>query len=203
MGRLSRQPAPASGQDLTGFPDEILTADAHVYRSHSPEFGPCFFNGTPDFRFNLLDGRGTCYAGDDIETAVREKLREHVLGQGLVPASMARAFVVSEIITSQPYRCASIDSPAAINHGVSRMLATMDDYDVPQQWAAAFDAAGFDGVRYGSSYTNGPDTAWAFFGAEGEHEFGAVASSIPGLVACAVTGIEVYDQPHSDDLDTI
>jgi hypothetical protein len=47
-------------------------------RERTPKFGPCFFNGTPDFRFDLLDGRGTCYVGDNIATAAREKLREHV-----------------------------------------------------------------------------------------------------------------------------
>lgn len=198
-----RQPAPTPGQDLSDFPVQVLERHHQVYRSHNPEFGACFFNGTPTFRFNLLNGRGTCYVGDDVATAVREKLRDAVLDQGIVPASVAREFVVSTITTNRSFDCADVGSPEAVKHRVSRMLATMDDYDVPQQWAAAFDGAGLDGVRYGSSYTNGPENAWALFGEEGEHDFGAVVDAISGADACAAVGLEVYDQPHSSELDTV
>ncbi|MCS5723649.1 RES family NAD+ phosphorylase [Herbiconiux sp. CPCC 203407] len=191
------------GQDLSGFPTEVLHEGRNVHRSHHPDFDPCFFNGTPDSRFNLTDGRGTCYVADDIVTAVREKLREHVLGQGIVPAGFANSFVVSTIRIDRSFTCADVGSPDSLPHKVTRMLATMDDYEVPQRWAATFDAAGFEGIRYGSSYTNGPDTAWALFGDEGERRFGEEIESLPGAAACSGAGIEVYGLPHSDELETI
>jgi hypothetical protein len=200
---VSRQPSPAPEQDLAAFPVDVLELGSDVFRSHRPDLGPCFFNGSPDFRFNLLSGRGTCYVGDDVATAVREKLREHVLSQGVVPVSLAKTFVVSTIRTTRSFTCADIGDSDAVEHNVSRMLATMDDYGIPQQWAAAFDGAGFEGVRYGSSFTNGPANAWALFDAAGEHPFGDTVASYSGVVACAIAGIQVYQVPHSDELDTV
>ncbi|MFK3672421.1 RES family NAD+ phosphorylase [Leifsonia aquatica] len=200
---MSRQPAPTPGKDLSEFPVATLEKATHVYRAHRPDFGPCFFNGTPAFRFNLLSGRGTSYVADNVETAVREKLREDVLGHSLIPASMAREFVVAAVLMDRSFACANVNHAAAVRHGVSRRLESMDDYDVPQKWAAAFDAAGFEGVRYGSSFTNGEENSWALFGEEGEHAFGSVTASLSGIAACQVAGIQVYEQPHSDELDTV
>lgn len=200
---MSRQPGPAAGQDLADFRAELLPEGQLVHRSHRPDLGPCHFNGAPTFRFNLLNGRGTCYVADDVGTAVREKVREQILVQGVLPASMANAFVVSTIRMGRSFSCAAIGSPDALTHRVTRMLATMDDYDIPQQWAAAFDAAGFDGIRYGSSFTNGAETAWALFDEEGEHPFGEALDSLSGADACAAVGIEVYAHPHSDELEMI
>ncbi|MCS5715576.1 RES family NAD+ phosphorylase [Herbiconiux sp. CPCC 205716] len=200
---MSRQPPPALGLDLADFPRQTLPEGRVVHRSHRPDLGPCYFNGTPHCRFNLGGGRGTCYVADDIATAVREKVRESVFDQGVVPASLANSFVVSSIRVARSFSCADIASADSVTHGVTRMLGTMDDYVVPQQWATAFDKAGFDGVRYGSSYTNGPSTAWALFDEEGEHPFGDVTAVLPGAAACALAGITVYGPPHSDELEIV
>lgn len=200
---MSRQPAPQPDQDLSRFPVEVLSKGSEVFRSHRADLGPCFFNGTTNFRFNLPNGRGTCYVGDDVATAVREKLRELVLGQGIVPATLANSFVVSTIRVDRPFRCAAIGDSEAVGYGVSRMLGTMDAYDVPQKWAAAFDSSRFEGIRYGSSYTNGPDNAWALFGEAGERSFGGAVATLTGAGACAVAGIAVYGVPRLDELDIV
>ncbi len=202
MGGVSAQAGPRLGQSLDDFPEASLQRLQHVYRSHHPSFGAAYFNGTESGRFNLLLGaRGTCYVADDVETAVREKVRDIVLAQGIVPASLARAFVVSAILAEQAFRCANVSDRDAAQHGVTRMLVTMDDYDVPQQWADAFADAQFEGVRYSSRYTSGPENSWALFGDEGEHDFGTVTTELPGIDACGQAGIAVYSTPHSSDLD--
>jgi hypothetical protein len=199
---VSPQYGPRLGQSLREFPDATLPDRQHVYRSHNPQFGAGYFNGTPG-RFNLLGDLGTCYVADDVDTAVREKVRDAVLAQGVLPASMARAFVVSAILNAESFHCANVSDRGAARHGVTRMLLTMDDYDVPQQWASALHEAGFTGIRYASRYTSGPENSWALFGDQGEHPFGTVTAELPGVDACKRAGITVYETPNSTELDYV
>ena len=49
-----------------------------------------------------------------------------------------------------PRQCSAADTTvrAARGFGVTAELASITPYDLPQQWAAAFAAAGHEGVRY-------------------------------------------------------
>lgn len=51
--------------------------------------------------------------------------------------------------------------PALAIVGPVFVHATMDDYEIPQQWVGAFVAAGFRGILYVASFTKGADTVWA------------------------------------------
>ncbi len=65
-------------------------------------------------------------------------------------------------------RLANLRVSAAADFGVTRELESMTPYDVPARWAAAFDAAGFDGIWYGPRFSPGSASAVALFGAAGE-----------------------------------
>jgi hypothetical protein len=51
---------------------------------------------------------------------------------------------------------------------VTAELATITPYDLPQRWAAAFAAAGHDGIRFRARHDPGGGRALALFGAAGE-----------------------------------
>ena len=60
---------------------------------------------------------------------------------------------------------------AARGFGVTAELASMTPYDVPQRWAAAFAAAGYEGVRYRVRHDPAGSRALALFGAAGERRW--------------------------------
>jgi hypothetical protein len=53
---------------------------------------------------------------------------------------------------------------------VTAELATVTPYDLPQRWAAAFAAAGYEGVRYRVRHDPGGSRALALFGVAGERK---------------------------------
>ena len=177
-----------------------------MYRAHSTANSAWYFASTPFGRFNLSSPRGTCYSATDVESAVREKLRDEIMGARVVTRTQAEGFQVSTITASHPYRCAAVSTRDAVRHGIVRELCTMEDYGIPQQWAEALAAAGFDGIFYGSAYTTGDATAYALFGPEGAPEPAAGYDAtlyLTGPEACAAIGIRVEDPPSMRELEII
>jgi hypothetical protein len=194
MGRLMTAAQPPAS--LAVFPVRILQEGSVVYRSHAADRGAGWRSSIPNTidpgggRFDLASPQGTLYAADDVETAVREKVREAAWVSQAVSDKMAAGFNVAVITVEHKASCADISSREAAGFGATRQLESEEDYTITHAWAGAFAKAGMQGVRYGSRFTSGPARAWATFGIEGTCGL-KVSREIPGTVACAQAGLRV------------
>jgi hypothetical protein len=96
---------------------------------------------------------------------------------------------------------------AARGFGVTGELASMVPYDLPQRWAAAFAAAGYQGVRYRIRHDPGGSRALALFGAAGERRWPQgrsqqVAGSLLARLA-SEAGVRVAPIPAASDLPEV
>ncbi|ROQ64759.1 RES domain-containing protein [Rathayibacter sp. PhB152] len=193
------QQGPSADQDLTAFP-AVEPEPEWRWRAHSTELAAWWFSTSGRGRFDLPDSGadGTCYVADDVRTAVRESLGDRVVPDQVITPAAAAAFRVSAVRPPPGLTCAAVTSQSADQHGVTRELTTMTDYDVTQAWAAALHAAGFDGIRYSSRYTSaaGPNS-WALFAPKGGNDDFAVdaARELDGPAACAQAGVRVLEPP--------
>lgn len=178
------------------FPKKNIPAETKMYRAHTTARGAWWFDNSPFGRFNLASPRGTCYTANRVETAVREKVRDEVSSSGVVTRALAESFIVSAVTAPAGYKCAAVSSTGAARFNVVRALVTMEDYDVPQEWAETFEANTFEGIYYGSAYTNGGPSAFALFGNEGDPgpRFTA-AQHMTGPEACKAAGMIVAGPP--------
>lgn len=196
-------PVPAA---LSDFPEATVPAGQIMFRAHNAAKGGCWFDNGSAGRFNLHGARGTWCTATSIDTAVRERVREHISQTGVVDPVFASEFVVSRVTAPLPYRCAAVSDAAAARYGVVRELVTMHDYTLPQAWAGAFDAAGFEGVFYGSAFTTGPASAYALFGDAGAPEAAAGFTEevhMSGAEACTQLGWKVGPPPSSRDITVL
>lgn len=205
MGQLSRnavaQKSPQAGQDLSKFPTVPADLDpanpsvaAPKFRAHSAANGPWWFSSDGSGRFDLRPPYGACYFADDVDTAVRERLADLIIDMQPISAEKAAQMAVATITPDTPAAYANIVDGQAARFGVIRELCTMVQSPVPNDWAASFHIAGFDGVRYSSRFTSaaGPNS-WAMFGPAG---LDAVRNAGPiptmsGEDACALAGVVV------------
>jgi len=193
----AKQGSPDPTRDYSDFPAHTVAPDTVMYRSHG-SFGAWYFCPDQGCRFDLEDPHGTCYTATDVETAVREKLRDKITASGVVQYDEAAAFRISKLTAPVAYDCAEVNAKTASKYGVVRGISSMDDYGVPQAWAKTLHGSGFGGIFYGSAYTNGAPTAYALFGPTGEPDPSAGFTAeeyLSGVDACAEVGIEVEDIP--------
>ncbi|MFF1632538.1 RES family NAD+ phosphorylase [Leifsonia sp. NPDC058248] len=187
-----------------GFPKKPIAAETELYRAHSISREAWWFDNSAYGRFNLPSPRGTCYAASRAETAVREKVRDEVSSSGVVSRALAETFIVSIVRAPIDYKCAAVSSTGAARFNVVRALVTMDDYDVPQEWAETFEAHTFDGVYYGSAYTTGGPSALALFGDEGDPgPLFTATQHMTGPQACKAAGMTVAGPPSFGALTVI
>ena len=124
-------------------------------------------------RFDLAAPRGTCYLASTPLAAARERLGRP--GR-LVAAEEVEGAVVSQVRFA-PGRVADLLHRDAALHGVTRELCASAPYRLGQQWAAVFDAAGFDGIVYPPRFSTDAAESLAAFGPAG------VPDSSPGVIA--------------------
>ena len=160
---LRLPPAPA---ELAGFPVWHVHGGTTLFRVTTSGYGPWWFSSDGAGRFDLAPPRGTCYLADDEMGALLE-----VFGPvAVVSADWAKRFSIWQL--ALPDQCSAADTTvrAARGFGVTAELATMTPYELPQRWAAAFAAAGYQGVRYRARHDPGGSRALALFGAAGERK---------------------------------
>ncbi|CAM5538761.1 RES family NAD+ phosphorylase [Leifsonia shinshuensis] len=189
---MPAQQSPNLARSFKGFPEAVLEQGSEVYRSHAIRHGAGFYASGEGGRFNLEPPRGTLYVATDLDTAVREKVRDAVVTTGVVSRRFAAAFEVAILSAPETTRAADVADRAASRYGVTRELGTMDDYTITRAWASAFDSFGYGGIRYGSRFTTGPANAWAIYGTAGEYPV-EVLKRTTGVDACAQVGIRVAD----------
>ncbi len=194
---------PPEPEQLVGFPVWHVLAGTVLCRVTTEGFGPWWFSSDAEGRFDLVPPRGTCYLADDEIGAILE-----VLGPVTV-VSPAWAGRLRMWHLGLPHQCRAADTTvrAARGFGVTAELADMVPYDMPQRWAAAFAAAGHQGVRYRVRHDPGGSRALALFGAAGERRWPQgrsqqVAGSLLTRLA-AETGVRVAPIPAVADLPEV
>lgn len=153
--------------DLAGFPTKQLRNGVRWYRAHRRELGAWYFDSGPGGRFNLHGAKGTCYAASTAEAAVREIIGPDFVQGRQVFDTLVDARVVSTVVLPTFCCVAKLTDAGAAAYRVSNELSSMTRYGIPQAWAAAFDAHGFDGIWYQPRFSPGEGRALALFGPSG------------------------------------
>ncbi|HEX6568164.1 MAG TPA: RES domain-containing protein [Acidimicrobiales bacterium] len=194
---------PPPPEQLAGFPAWHVHAGTVLCRVTSAGLGPWWFSSDAQGRFDLEPPRGTCYLADDEIGALLE-----VLGPVQV-VSPAWAGRLSMWHLGLPHQCRAADTTvrAARGFGVTAEIASITPYAVPQRWAAAFAAAGHQGVRYRIRHDPGGSRALALFGAAGERRWPRGRSQRIGRAVLsrltAESGIRVAPVPAASDLGEV
>ena len=189
----SAQPGPPS--DLTAFPAVALPVGTTVFRSvtvngaSGDPWAYGHFANDAGGRFNVPSPRGTMSVARSQLTAIMERIGavEPLPTKASGPTGLAAGSVVNERFIDEAsaskvfvytLRVATARSRIAnLHHADANMKYSVtgelgdgaDIYPVSQAWAAALDAAGFDGIQYHTRFdTRRDDEAlgYALFGDE-------------------------------------
>ena len=184
---------------LQHFPGCELTASQALHRGHNKGNGPWWFSSSSGGgRFDLTPPRGTCYLALDELTAIRETVGAALATTGIISEDFAAVRQLSTLVVPHAHRMADTCADAAADFGLTRELSSMTPYSVPQEWAAAFDAVSFTGLRYQTRFTTGPSAnAVALFGEAGEADWPTDPSPEPLAVAARRHGLTVARPPRS------
>jgi len=151
--------------DLTRFPSLDIDRRRSLYRIHRNDVRPWWFLGDGSGRFDLRDGRGSCYLAVTPIGAFIEVFRVATV----IPEAEVEARSLSSLVPPTRTRLADCTVSAARRFGITGAIHTQPDYTVPQAWAKAFAASGFDGIRYRLSHDPAQrELGVALFGAAGE-----------------------------------
>jgi RES domain len=154
--------------DLTRFPAFGVDRRRSLYRIHRSEVGPWWFSGDGSGRFDLRDGRGSCYLAATPVGAFIEVFRVDTV----IPEAEVEARSLSSLVPPTRTRLADCTVSAARKFGITGAIHTQPDYTVPQAWAEAFAAAGFGGIRYRVSHDPAQrELGVVLFGDAGEQSF--------------------------------
>ncbi|SDC55720.1 RES family NAD+ phosphorylase [Rhodococcus tukisamuensis] len=182
---------------LAGFPSCELTTGESLIRGHQAANGPWWFASSGGGRFDLTPPHGTCYLALDEHTAVRETVGAALATAGVISEDFAAARCLSTLAVPHDHWLADTCADKAADFGLTRELTSMTPYAVPQEWAAAFDAA-FAGIQYQTRFTTGPNpNAVGLFGESGEADWPADPSPEPLVVAARRCGFTVASPPRS------
>lgn len=198
--RVALGPPPAV---LDGFPRWRLRRSQTLYRAHRRQDGPGWFSSNLQGRFDLPPPDGTCYLALDELSAFRERLGERLSRLGLLSAQEASGIVVSRLSVPRELRLADTCHRSAVLFGLTRELATLTPFALPQQWAAGFHVAGMGGVRYASRFSTADKAnAVAVFGTGGALDW-PTWDSRNGRAVAGDAGVRVLPSPRSRSLRVI
>ncbi|MET3959931.1 hypothetical protein ABIE52_006866 [Rhodococcus sp. OAS809] len=182
---------------LHGFPSCELTSAQSLHRGHRTGNGPWWFSSSGGGRFDLNPPRGTCYLGFDELTAIRETVGEALAKTGVISEDFATERQLSTLTVPDDHQLADTCTDEAADFGLTRELASMTPYAVPQEWAAAFDAH-FAGIRYQTRFTTGPNpNAVGLFGDAGEASWPIDPNPEPFVAAARRCGFIVASPPRA------
>ncbi|WP_248305735.1 RES family NAD+ phosphorylase [Agromyces sp. H66] len=195
------QENPAEGVDLTRFPQAQMR-DVTLYRAQKAGYpSPEHYASGADGRFNLESPRGTWYLADDAEAAIFEYLGLDGYPYRVVPRGTADQFELWTLIAITRQRLADLKDRHAARFGVTSELGVMTPYDVPRQWATAFDDHGFEGVQYEPRFTPGCVAVALFGDVDGDSHPSVRKTS--GREACELAGIQILETPIEAELDIV
>lgn len=203
MGAVTRQRAVQGPppDDLDQFP--VRSHDGAFYRV--AKFGPWWFCRCGGCRFDLMGvgdaSRGTLYAGTNPITGVLETIGPEMVGR-TVSSEFFRDRTVWVLAYDRALKLADLCHGSAVGFGVTNELSIMTPYEMPQAWAVALDADGWDGIAYRTRFSTGTAvTGLALFDTAGEHDWPRqehLPADSPEIRAeLARLGIDVVDGPCS------
>jgi hypothetical protein len=139
---------------LVDFPSFELNPTQTLFRVHSRGRSPLWYCSCMDCRFDLDTPRGTCYASEESIGAFIEVFGR-LRGDGAIPAPISWKEVDARCLSYLRVFAVLADCTSA---GAARLGVTAEihaggvgdtvEYAVHHKWAAAFQAAGFDGIRF-------------------------------------------------------
>lgn len=157
--------------DWSHFPTFRITPETKLWRIHSVEAHPAYFNDSPNWRFGpppTHKGRfGTCYLGlDDRRPAYVEKYGR----TGLITPELRHRDGLSELNLQNPVDVADLTNRSVLGRfGVTASHSTSSDYGPSQRLAADLFDASLGGIRYRISHDPRMELeAIALFGEPGE-----------------------------------
>jgi hypothetical protein len=161
--------APPSLERLKDFPSYDLPETLPVARIHSIGRNPWYFSSRMSGRFDLHEPDGTCYLADSQTGAFVEVFQRWCAQRIPIPRSEVAARHTSDLFVPRPFRLADCTDPRALGFGTTGLIHATPDRALTQAWAAAFHAAGYDGVRYLVSTAPSMQlVGFALFGSGGE-----------------------------------
>lgn len=170
---------PEPGRDYSGFPAYHHRLHVQRYRAHGLH-SPWYFSSSVG-RFNLEAPKGTLNCASTEEVAVREFLGLALVGDPAIPASMIADRWISHL-EIPAFKAADFTVGAAAMFGVvpGDITAPMDEeYVMTRAWAAALDAAGFEGIQSRSRFGVGTNPTCLFvFGSTGERVIGSISARV-------------------------
>lgn len=143
MSPLSVPPA-----SLDGFPAVTVGGKTPFFRIHGLAHDPWWFCGCGHCRFDLAKPRGACYLALEPLASFVEVFR----GFGAIAEADVASRGLATLRLEKPRRVADCTDRRARRFGVTAAIHATPDYTLTQAWARAFDAAGFDGIRYHASH---------------------------------------------------
>lgn len=171
--------------------EEVLAAGSVLFRVHSHRFGAAAYNpgrapAAPVTRFAFFGSPPVpvLYAAATAEAAISETILHDVpLEGGRIDVDLVQSKILSPVISTRNLRLLSLHG-----HGFRRIGTAAEHvtrtapsrYAETVPWAAAANAAGFDGIVWMSRHHD-TSKAYIFFGRPGGHGDFAVHPD-PGLV---------------------
>lgn len=204
----SPRSSPAQGAppaELVGFPTATALGESwwreHGDRPERVDHGCWWFSGhepgeEPRGRFDLTEPNGTCYLGETVGVAVRERCGRFLSARLPIPQGHLDGRLVTPVaIPSTRGPVADLTDPDAAWYGVTGELSSGNDYAVSGAWAEALRGSGHDGgIYYLPRFTPGQEYALALFGAAGPRDWGIGGEPVPLIDALADIG---YDPARS------
>jgi hypothetical protein len=132
-------------EDLQEFPSYTLSTTQPLFRIHRVAHGPWWFSSGLN-RFDLSAPKGTCYLAEQEAGAFVEVFQDWV--SSIVPYAEVEARLISTLTVPRSMILADCTDPASLSFGVTAEIHTIADRTRTQPWAAAFDRAGYAGIRY-------------------------------------------------------
>ncbi len=176
---------------------------AHSWRPGAQDGGCWFFASASESgggRFDLETPRGTCYWANSEPVAARERLGR----PGDIVAHDEVAGIVISSAAVNPGRLADLMAGDAARRGVCQELTSSVPYSISQLWAAAFDTAGYDGIRYQPRFSTERAEAVALFGATGAGIGRSVTlSHRPAADVLRDAGYTVLGAPRAEELSPL
>jgi RES domain len=134
-----------------------------LYRIHRCDRSPWWFSSDGSGRFDLLDGRGTCYLAEQPVGAFVEVFRR----DAVIPEAEVAVRCLAELELGASLADCTVEAARAF--GVTAALHSQPEYDLTRTWAQAFADAGFGGLRYRLAHDpSAQQLGVAVFGEAGE-----------------------------------
>lgn len=195
---------PDDASQLAHFPAQTLEPERSLFRVTRQGQGPWWFGNSMAGRFDLREPHGTCYLAADPLAALLEVIGPDRQGGAVLESFLAERRL-RRLHVPHPHRLSDLTSRRGTAFGITAEISTIVPYTLPQAWAAALHAAGFEGLVSWLRHDPSRQPGYALFGPRGERQDwkrGRARRIGPALLKQLQDecGVEVMAIPRSDQL---